>query len=81
MSAFNILKEIETESRRNDGSAYELEILLRCGRLVRGVTAGSLNSYFLKIRQYEYDDLGNLKATQDSYVPYEAIDQITPVWL
>jgi hypothetical protein len=82
MSAYNIIKAIEAEAvtrRQEDKSdAYELRILLRCGREIRCSQHRS-DSYFLKVEELE-DHLG-LPVNRIAYLPYEAIDKVVPKWL
>lgn len=75
-NAWRILRHIEGEAaelkRRGHQHVYKVLLILRSGEQVQGVAGSSTEQKsFLELT------LGNDKKT---YIPYDAIDQVTPIW-
>jgi len=88
VSGFHIIRAIEEEAHRvgDEPRAYELEILLRSGRLVR-CAPYKANSYMLKVCESYDEPARDHPSTKKerkeriTYIAYDAIDQVTPIWL
>lgn len=78
MSAYRICQTIFAESsercRRGESDAFELRVHLRSGRILEG-SAHKPNTYFLKMEV----QIGS-NSTELTYIPWDAIDQVTPIW-
>ncbi|RWB95596.1 MAG: hypothetical protein EOQ56_28015 [Mesorhizobium sp.] len=76
MSAFRTLKNIEREAKAKDGQAYELIIGLRSGRTIRGGAFAVDGTTALK-----FDEEIGAGERRITYIEYDAIEQVTPIWL
>lgn len=85
MSAYNIVQKIAEEAKkrqaRGEDDSYQLEIVLRSGRTIICAPWES-NSYFLKVtEEVRTDDATGVTVEERvSYLSYEAIEQVTPLW-
>lgn len=79
MSFYHIITTIETEAterhRLGQDDAYQLEIHLRSGRKLTG-NAWKSNSYYLK-----FGEEASSGVERVTYIAYDAIEQVTPIWL
>lgn len=87
MSPYNIIQAIASEAKerkdRGESDAYELEIVLGSGRIILCAPLPS-NSYFLRITAKRWRaTTGSPPSVEQriSYLSYEAIEQVTPLWL
>lgn len=80
MSTFSIIKDIELAAKK-DGSSYELEILLRSGRTIVCSPIGVSSSYHLKADERVFENGKPTGDTRLTYISYDAIEQVTPIWL
>lgn len=79
-NAWRLIKQIEgeaSERKRKGGSdAYSLTIWLKSGRKIEGDPFAADNHAWLPFNQ-KISPAGDYHKT---YIPYDAIEQVTPIW-
>jgi len=79
MSAYRILKHIETQAK---GKAFELIVTTLSGHRFQG-TLKSMNEYFLELQTEQDTQLFLDTGTHGNsvFIPFNRVDHVVPRWL